>query len=180
MIQPPLFQLFVPQQAVGANLVYFDLFNASGSASELLLYSVEPVVSGSTAVVGTVGVDLYLTRTTAVGTGGTAATLNGTSLSACTFTNRDSTSNLPGTITARLTPSGGATAGAVLSWTSVFTEETNAATYTPQLDMARSDPAMTAILIPENSGIRVVQGSVASVGNIGFNVIFRRRKKDEV
>jgi hypothetical protein len=180
MIQPPLFQLFVPLQAVGANLVYFDLFNATGSASELLLYSVEPVVSGATAVTGVVSVDLFLTRTTAVGTGGTAATFNGTSLTACTITPRDNTGALHPAITARLTPSGGATAGAVISWTSVFTEETSAATYVPALDLARSDPSLPAILIPENSGIRVVQGSVASVGNIGFNVVFRRRRKDEV
>ena len=28
------------------------------------------------------------------------------------------------------------------------------------------------LFVPENTGIRVVQGTVASVGNIGFNVIF--------
>lgn len=180
MMQGPLFQLFVPKQAVGANLVYFDLFNASGSAHELYLYSAWPVVSGAVAVTGTVGVDVFLTRTTAIGTGGTAATFNGTDPTACTISTRDSTANLANGISARLTPSGGATAGAVLSWDSLFTEETNSATYTPSLDLARTDAAFTPILVPEGTGIRVVQGSVASVGNIGFNVIFRTRNKSAV
>lgn len=179
MIQPPLFQLFVPKQAVGASLVYFDLFNASGTASELYLYSLVPVVSGAEAVTGTVSVDLILTRTTAVGTGGTAATFNGTDTTACTITARDSTESLPFGVTARLTPGGGATAGAVISWTSVFTEETSSAAYVPQADMAKPDD-ISPILIPEGSGIRVVQGTVASVGKIGFNAIFRVRNKASV
>lgn len=173
----PLYQLFVPKQAVGASLVYFDLFNASGSAHELQLISVRPIVSGAVAVTGVVGLDLILTRTTAVGTGGTAATFNGTDTTACTISTRDSTANLPSAITARITPSGGATAGAVLSWDSVFTEETNAGTYVPALDLARSDSTISPILVPEGTGIRVVQGTVASVGNIGFNVIFKTQKK---
>src|SRR5689334_9210757 len=99
-----LFRLFVPQQAVGASLVYFDLFNATGSASRIKLLSVQEIVSGSTAVTGVVAVDLYLTRTTAIGTGGTAATSEGTSLTACTFSAMDHSQALPGGITARLTP----------------------------------------------------------------------------
>lgn len=162
-----MFKLFVPKQAVGANLVYFDLFNAANSGFVLSVVSVLPVVSGAVAVTGVVGVDLILTRTSAVGTGGTAATYNGTDTTACTISGQSSFENLPATITARLTPSGGATAGAVLSWASVFTEETSAATYAVINNMA-SDP----IYVKEGTGVRVVQGAVASVGNIGFNVGF--------
>ena len=176
-MQAPVWQLFVPSQAVGANLVYFDLFNASGSTHDLHLVSVQPVVDGSTAVTGVLAVNLFLTRTTAVGTGGTAATIGGTSLTACTLSSRFGTPSIPPGISARLTPSGGATADAVLSWTSVFTEETNAGTYTPSKDLARTDAEMSPILIPEGTGIRVVQGAVASVGNIGFNVIFHPSRK---
>jgi hypothetical protein len=173
----PLYQLFMPKQAVGANLVYFDLFNASGSAMDLELYSVAPVVSGEDAVTGILGVDLFLTRTTAVGTAGTAATRSGSSLTAATFTHRDGSQPLHGSITARLTPTGGATAGAVISWTCVFTEETNGGSYTPSRDLVGRDIGLPGIVVPENSGIRVVQGDVASVGNIGFNVTFRTRPK---
>lgn len=165
-----LYNLFVPKQAVGANLVYFDLFNASGSGADIKVLSVRPVVSGAVAVVGTLAVDLLLTRTTAVGTGGTAATAGGTDTTACTISAVDhSQVALPSGITARLTPSGGATAGAVLSWTSIFTEETGAGTYTPSIDLCNVG---APVLVIPGGGIRVVQGAVASVGNIGFNVVF--------
>lgn len=168
------YRLFMPKQAVGANLVYFDAFNASGSPFTLQLLSVMPVVSGAAAVTGTLGVDLFLTRTSAIGTGGTAATVEGTSLTAATFTCTDGSQPINnGVITARLTPTGGATAGAVISFDSVFTEETNAGTYTPAIDLVtpQTDGA-SPIVIPPGTGFRVVQGSVASVGNIGFNIVF--------
>lgn len=168
-----LYHLFVPKQATGANLVYFDLFNASGSTSRIEVKSIQPIISGAVAVTGVVGVDLILTRTTAIGTSGTAATSEGTDTTAMTFSALDSSQPINASITARLTPSGGATAGAVISWRSVFTEETNSAAYTPVTDMVRGlYPDLPGLLVPEGSGIRVVQGAVASVGNIGFDVIF--------
>ena len=176
----PTFRAFVPKHAVGASLVYFDLFNAAGTGFDVLVQSVIPIVSGAVAVTGVVGVDLLLTRTTAVGTGGTAATAEGTALDALTIS---SMSKGPGTIpaglTARLTPTGGATAGAVLSWGCVFTEETNDAPYHAHLiDLVRRRmPDVPAVEVVQDSGIRVVQGSVASVGNIGFDVIFQLRAR---
>lgn len=175
----PHYRLFVPSQAVGASLVYFDLFNASSSALELEILSVIPLVSGAVAVSGVVAVDLFLTRTTAVGTGGTAATREGTSLTAATFTAMATGAQLNGSVTARLTPTGGATAGAVLSFASVFTEETSAATYYGHTNdlVRRNDPNGEPLIVRLDSGIRVVQGGVASVGNIGFDVIFRTRNR---
>lgn len=158
--------LFVPKQAVGANLVYFDLFNASDK--NVIVSSVRPVVSGAVAVVGVVGVDLLLTYTSAIGTGGTAATRNATDTTAMTFARENPIGqDVPTTVTARLTPTGGATAAGVISWESVFTEETNSATY---LDYQLLD---SEIIVPSDYGIRVVQGAVASVGNIGFVVALR-------
>ena len=165
-----IYKLFVPKQAVGADLVYFDCFNPGGVGFDMELLSVQPVVSGAVAVTGVVAVDLLLTRTSAVGTGGTAATTEGSSTTAMTFTAVDNSQPVAlSTMSARLTPTGGATAGAVLGWTSVFTEETNGGAYTPSLDLVDSP-----ILIPGATGFRVVQGAVASVGNIGFNVRFKR------
>lgn len=175
------FKLFVPAQAVGASLVYFDLFNASGSGMTLEVDCVIPVVSGAVAVVGALGVDLFLTRTTAVGTGGTAATLNGTSLTAMTLSSVNGGAGaLPATVTARLTPTGGATAGAVLNFCSLFSEETAAPTYNSgvQYDLVRRGmPDASAIIVPEGTGLRVVQGGVASVGNIGFDIFLRAKNK---
>lgn len=167
-----MYRLFVPSQAVGASLVYFDLFNAAGSTALVQVLSVAPIVSGAVAVTGLLGVDLFLTRTTAVGTGGTAASTDGTSLTAATITAMDHSQPINASITARLTPSGGGTAGAVLSWASVFTEETTAS-YGLTRDMVRNFyPDLPPVNVPMGGGIRVVQGAVASVGNIGFDVIF--------
>ena len=166
------YRLFVPKQAVGANLVYFDIFNASGSGVTLLISSINPVISGAAAVTGVLGVDLFLTRTSAVGTGGTAATTDGTDVTAMTFSKMNpKLTALPTLVTARLTPTGGATAGAVLSMVSVFTEETAAASYMGQLiDFVDKGANPEEIVIPEGFGVRVIQGAVASVGNIGFNI----------
>lgn len=174
-----LYKLFVPSQAVGASLVYFDLFNPAGSGKAMNLLSVIPIVSGAVAVTGVVAVDLFLTRTTAVGTGGTAATIEGTSLTAMTISALDSDEVVKaGQVSARLTPSGGATAGAVLSWRSVFSEETNAGTYIQIVDMVRGgNNDLNPVPIKGGTGIRVVQGSVASVGNIGFDVFFEQLHK---
>jgi hypothetical protein len=174
-----LYKLFVPSQAVGASLVYFDLFNTGSVGLDMEIKSIIPVVSGAVAVTGVVAVDLFLTRTTAVGTGGTAATTEGTSLTAMTITAFDNSQPAAlSTLSARLTPTGGATAGAVLAQRSVFTEETNAGTYIQIADMVRGLYAdLPGLLVPSGTGIRVVQGGVASVGNIGFDVCFDLRKR---
>lgn len=166
------YQLFVPKQAVGADLVYFDFFNPTGTAAEVLVHEVNPIVSGAVAVVGALGIDLHLTRTTAVGTGGTAATREGTDKAACTICALDNRYPLSLTMTARLTPTGGATAGAVLNWLCVFGEETNGGAYNNGWNLARCNGVerIPPVLIPENSGFRVIQGAVAATGNVGFNV----------
>lgn len=175
MINPGLdgdvYCFFVPPQAAGANKVHLDLFNASTNR-DVEVVSVQPIMSGAVAVVGTLAVDLYLTRTTAVGTGGTAATAEGTALNAAAVAKLDPDSPaLPATITMRAAPSGGATAGAVLAFDSVFPEETNTATYFRN-NLIKDNWLGTRLIVPPSSGIRVVQGAVASVGNVGFLVLF--------
>jgi hypothetical protein len=172
------FRLFVPGQTVGASAVHWDLFNAANSGLYLAVQSVSVVVDGSVAVVGVVGVTLFLTRTTAIGTGGTAATREGTALTAATFSAHDHSAPLDSTITARLTPTGGATAGSVLASRCVFTEETNSAAYQPAIDMVR--PWLIdcpALIVNQGTGIRVVQSSVASVGVVGYDVLFDVRQR---
>lgn len=166
------YKLFVPKQAVGADLVYFDLFNVSTSGKTVQVHTVIPIVSGAVAVTGVVGLDLLLTRTSAVGTGGTAATAQGSSTTAMTFTHQNGSEPLNlNLISARLTPSGGATAGAVLAWRSVFTEETNGGSYTQIVDLVKGgNMSAPCVTVAPGTGIRVVQGAVASVGNIGFDV----------
>lgn len=168
-----LYKLFVPAIAAGASKVYFDLFNNS-TDKVIEIGSVTPIQDGSVAVTGVVAVNLFLTRTTAVGTGGTAATASGTDVTAATISPLDPSSPaLPSTITARSAPGGGATAGAILAWDSYFTEETNQACYTRNnLVNVGPDSLGARVIVPPGTGIRVVQGSVASVGNVGFDVLF--------
>lgn len=164
-------KLFIPKQAVGANLIYFDFFNATTSNTDIVVTSVLPIVSGAVTVTGVLGVDLLLTYTSAVGTGGTAATRMGTDITAATFTPMSPVaSTLNAGVTARLSPSGGATASGILAYGSVFTEEAQDATYNGTLYemLARSGE----LVIPKGWGFRVIQGAVASVGNIGFDVTF--------
>jgi hypothetical protein len=132
------------------------------------------VVSGEVAVTGAVSVALILQRTTAIGTSGTAATYEGTDPTAATFACIDGIERLNPLITARRLPTGGATAGAVLDHCNVFTEETNAGAYAVSINLAR--PAglsdVPPVVVREGTGIRVVQGTVASVGEVGFNIVF--------
>lgn len=168
------YSLFVPSQAVGSNKVFFDLFNATSSGKVMRIRSIRAFIDTDTAVTGTLGVELILTRTTAVGTGGTAHTENGTSTTAIAISELDSdNSALPAQVTARAAPSGGATGGAVINNQWVFTEETNAGSqFGPREFLWPYLGSVQPLTVRENSGIRVLQGSVASVGNIGFNVLF--------
>jgi hypothetical protein len=170
----PQYRLICPSQAVGANKVFVDLFNATGSGVSLRILSAFCYVDNDTAVTGTLGVEVNLTRTTAVGTGGTAATTNGTSLTAVTLTAMDTANPaLSASVTARSAPSGGATAGALIGQRFVFTEETNAATGIAGVlgaEFIRNEGA--DLIVRENSGLRFVQGTVASVGNLSFEITF--------
>ncbi len=158
-----LYSLFVPAQVVGANLVYFDLYN--GSDRDIVVSSLKAIKNGVSAVTGVVAVELFLTRTSAVGTGGTVNTEEGTSLTACTITKLQQRA-LPSGVTARLTPTGGATAGAVICSRQLFPEETTGVNY-EGLEFIDS-----LLEVPEGTGIRVVQGSTASVGGVGYQVVF--------
>ncbi len=166
-----LYSVYVPAGASGANKDFFDVWNVSGSGVNIELLSCRPVVSGSVAVVGTLAVDLYLARTTAVGTGGTAASYEGTATNAMSFASFQSAPLTSVQVSGRLAPGGGATTGAILDFTSVYTEETFAGTYTPSVDLV--DSRWGGIMVKPGAGFKVLQGSVASVGNIAFNIVFR-------
>jgi hypothetical protein len=166
------FSFYVPKQAVGANLVYFDLWNGSNDKT-LEVHSIQPVVSGAVAVTGVLGIDLFLTFTSTIGTGGTAAANNETDITKGSITVlRKNNPVINPKITLRLTPSGGATAGAVIAMRSVFPEETNAASYLVKDFIQHLQYQESQLYIEPGRGIRVVQGAVASVGNIAFNGTF--------
>lgn len=152
------FSAYLPAVAVGADKVFLDMF-ASGTNLLVTVHKIIPVVDGSVAVTGTVAVNMTANKTSAVGTGGTAITP----------TKLDSqTTNLDAGVTIRSAPSGGATlvAGAVYGFASLLTEETSAG-------MESNENLLQApVVLRHNEGIAVKQGSVASVGNIAFLVVF--------
>ncbi len=164
----------VPPQAVGANKVMCDLFNATGSGVTLRIVSAWAFPSLDVAVTGTLGIRMHLTRTSAVGTGGTATAANDATLTNSSLTMMDpSMASLPAQVTARVAPTGGATAGAQISGRHLFTEETNAGTAIAGAlgtEFVRAEGA--DVLVPANTGIRFVQGAIASVGSIAFEVNF--------
>ena len=170
----PVYRLIVPGYAVGANKVHCDIFNATGSGKTLKVLSAFCFADIDTAVTGVVAAEVALTRTTAVGTGGPAAVANGTTLTAATIASLDTASAaLPAQITARAAPAGGATAGALLGTRFVFTEETNAGAAIAGLvgaEFVRNEGA--EVIVRENTGLRFVQGAVASVGTLTFEITF--------
>ena len=170
----PAYRLSLPSQAVGASKLYLDLFNATGTGKVMRILSIYAYVDNDTAVTGTLGVQLSLFRTTAIGTGGTAATSDGVVDTAATISKFDTNAAaLPAGVTARLNPTAGATQGAWLGSRWVFTEETNAASAIAGTNGAvfiRNEGA--DLIVRENTGLRINQGTVASVGNISFEINF--------
>lgn len=157
-----LWSLFVPSQTSSANLVYMDLWN--GADRDITVSSFMAIKDAAVAVSGLVTARLLLTRTSAVGTGGTAATSEGTDIAAATIT-RVQQYALPTGITARLTPSGGATAGAIICERHIYPEET-------QGTQGPEEFVHALLTVPEGTGLRIVQGTVASVGKVGFQCLF--------
>lgn len=169
----PAFGLFIPPAAVGASKIYFDLHNATAS-NVLRLRKLFVIVATDVAVTGTLGVRLDVLRTSAVGTAGTAATTTAsTSKTAPGFWAFDGTTALTSGITARTVPTGGATDEQMFFPVYAFTEETNVSSQVTQFfNLLPELPAEQAMELPVGKGIKVVQGTVASVGNIGFLVVF--------
>jgi hypothetical protein len=157
-----LWSLYVPSQSVGTSLVFFDLYN--GSDRNLFVSSVTAIRDATNEVTGLVAVQLFLTRTASPGSGGTAATSNNTALLSAPSITDVQQSALPNGVTARITPTSGATAGAVIGERQIVPEET--------LVQVPAEFLETILTVPEGTGIRVVQGATASVGRVGFQVLF--------
>jgi hypothetical protein len=170
----PRYRLLCPSQAVGASKVYLDLFNASGTGKKIRVLSAFAYVDNDTAVTGTLGVQLDLFRTSAIGTGGTANTADGTVSTALTISKLNSANAaLPAGVTARLAPTGGATNAAWLGTRWVFTEETNASSGIAGIlgaEFVRNEGA--EVIVHEGEGLKFMQGTVASVGNVAFEITF--------
>jgi len=170
----PQYRFLTGVSAAGSNKVHFDLFNASGSGKTMKIISVKAIKDGSVAVTGVLGIKLYLTFTSAVGTTGSVHTENNTTITGVSISEASAANAaLPAGVTGRLAPGGGATAGAVIGTRNIMPEETNASSY-PAVEFldVLNTVATQPLTCAEGVGIRIVQGAVASVGNLDFEVVF--------
>ena len=172
----PTYSWWVPTAAVGANKLYADVFNASGSGKVIELRGIWAISDTDTAVTGALGIELLLLRTSAVGTGGTAPTYNGGSASSTGTIIPFDTANsaLPAQITARALPTGGATIAAFFWSQFVPGEEaaTSQAYMTAFQNLLPHTIAGQRITLREGQGLLIKQGAVAATGNLAFLTVF--------
>lgn len=171
----PSYMLFIPVIGAGASKIFFDLFNASGTGKKIEIQGLWAVVKTDVAVSGTVGVEIQVARTSAIGTGGTAASYPSTSFTTPGITPKDTNNAaLPAGITARSVPTGGASVAAAMWQNYLFTEETNVSSQVTQFFNLFPVTTMDSqtFTLNEGEGIRVAQGTVASTGSIGFLLDF--------
>ena len=162
---PASHRILVPSSAAGASKKFFDVWNATGRS--ITLRALRAIPDASAAVTGALAVALFLQRTSAVGTGGTAMDVDLATLNAMTITKRDPGETVVITgLGGRLAPSGGATAAATLAARQFFPEETNGPK--PAVDFLGVGED---IVIPTGTGIMVIQGAEASVGSVAFELL---------
>lgn len=173
----PTYFYCTPPIAVGASKLWCDIFNATGSGKVMDIRGLWVIPKLDVAIVGAVAVRLDMYRTSAVGTGGTAASTDSATVDVGggNFTKFDeSNTAIPAQITARVAPAGGATISRWLFPMNYAPEETNNATgyLTQGINMIPTFTYGQKITVRENTGILIKQGSVASVGSGSILVAF--------
>jgi hypothetical protein len=171
----PTYNWWVPWQAVGANKLMGDIFNASGSGKILEVRGVWGIPKNDVAVTGVLGVEIGIYRTSAIGTGGSAHTYNGGTASTSHVITPWDSNNVapPAQVTARAAPTGGATISALWWPQFAFTEETNAASYiSGYTNLIPVGTVNQRLTLNEGQGMLIKQGAVASVGSLGFLTLF--------
>lgn len=178
----PTYFYCTPPIAVGANKLLADLFNATGSGKVMDVRGVWLIPKLDVAVTGVVAVRIDLYRTSAVGTGGTAASTDSATpdVGGGNFTKFDeSNAAVPAQITARVAPTAGATISRWLFPTSYSPEEAMTATGsgpTGYLSQFQNLIPMFSfgqkLTVRENTGLLFKQGAVASVGSMSILIAF--------
>lgn len=166
-----------PSSAAGANKLHADLFNAVGSGKLIDVRGIWIVPDTDVAVVGALGIRIDLYRTSAVGTGGTAAAYKSATPDVaggniCPMDTNNAA--LPAQITARHLPTGGATISEWLIATYSLGEETA----TSMAFLSQYQNILPNLLwgqkfaLREGQGLLLKQGAIAATGNIGFMIAF--------
>ena len=147
-----------------ARTTLVDLFNASGSGVVLRVRAIYTIPT--LAAVTGVGLTYEIIRTSAIGTGGAGAT---------PVAFDTASAALPGGVTARTKPTGGATTSATLLYVTGSSEET-----TPYAGMASvlnrlnfgQLPSVEPLVLREGYGLKVDQTTSSSVGSVNVVLVF--------
>jgi len=173
----PTYLYATPSSAAGANKLHADIFNATGSGKIMDVRAIWIIPDTDVAVVGALGIRIDLYRTSAVGTGGTAAAYKSATpdVAGGNICPMDTTNAaLPAGVTARHLPTGGATISEWLFPTYSLGEEVSTSmaylsqyqNILPQLMWGQR------LAVRENQGLLLKQGAIAATGNIHFLVAF--------
>ena len=178
----PTYFYCTPPIAVGASKLHADIFNATGSGKIMDIRGVWLIQKLDVAVTGVVGVRMDLYRTSAVGTGGTAASTDSPTIDVGggNFTKFDElNAAIPAQITARVAPTGGATISRWLFPSFSSPEEAMTATgsgptgfLTQYQNLIPMFTYGQKLVVRENTGVLFKQGAVASVGSVSILVAF--------
>ncbi len=173
----PTYLYATPNAVAGASKLYFDLFNATGSGKVIDVRGVWIIPKTDVAVAGAVAIRVDLYRTSAVGTGGTAHSYKSATVDVAGGNISPMDTNnaaLPAQITARWLPASGAT---IAEWMiptySLGEEASTSMAYLSQYQNLL--PMLTwgqRFALREGQGLLAKQGTVASIGNVGFLVAF--------
>lgn len=169
-----------PRVTTAAATDFFDFFNATGSGKIVRVRGIWPVqlITAASAIIPSFEFQVF--RTSAIGTGGTAATFEGAAVPATGLIgiSRLSTvdaGTLSASVTSRALPTGGATASVFLFNIPLMTEETNPAPYLAQgINWLPQLPYNPPFELQENQGFKIRQiTALASTGtNFGWLVAF--------
>lgn len=170
----PTYLLATPPQTAAASLRLLDIFNAAGSNADLIVVGLFAIPASDVAVTGLVSLRLDISRTSAVGTGGTAAQYRAATMTSPNINPTDSRfPGLPAQITARMGATGGATVDDWLFPAYVPSEETLASTHLQQgINLLPEPRGGLPLTLNPGEGLLVQQGSVASVGTLALMLVF--------
>jgi len=167
-----------PPITAGASKLWLDIFNATGSGKVMDIRGLWIIPKLDVALTGVVAVRLDLYRTSAVGTGGTAASTDSATVDVAggNFTKFDETNTaVPAQITGRVAPAGGATISRWLFPMNYSPEELGTSAGGYLIQGVNMVPMLTfgqKLAVRENTGLLIRQNSVASVGSASILVAF--------
>lgn len=176
----PSYHLYqAPRVTTAAATDLFDVFNVVGSGYKIKVLAIYAVIQTTAASAIVPSFQFSVIQTNAVGTGGTMHTFEGVASPATGIVNisrvDDSDIALPGGITARAVPTGGATASKFLFDIWLITEDVNAWTQGQQsFNWLPTGVEIKEPVFPPGTGFKIRQiTATASTGtNFGWLVDF--------